>query len=176
MQKVADAIYDEIDDLYRKTDILLGMWMRSVAEREFNRNYSDDNNRESTHYELQIDFTGISFRIRWIEFQFVKSGSKTLRLTKAINAPENGTHKLSQFKKAEQWELRLIEQLEPAFGTIRHQLKYLAKAHNSIVWAAKVNKTPLEVKQIKDRVERSHRSIKSIKESMKSSMDAFEVS
>ncbi len=164
---MADAIYEEIDALYVKTDILLGMWMKSVAEREFNRNYSDYNNRESTHYELQIDFTGISFRIRWIEFQFVKRGSRTLRLTKAINTPENGIHKLSQFKKADEWELRLIEQVESAFGTIRYQLKHLAKAHNSIVWAAKVNKTPLEVKQIKDRVERSNRSIKSIKESMK---------
>ncbi|MBE4035128.1 conjugative transfer protein MobI(A/C) [Vibrio parahaemolyticus] len=176
MQKVADAIYDEIDDLYRKANILLGMWMRSVAEREFNRNYSDYNNRESTHYEVRLEFSGINFKIRWFEFQFVKRGSKTLRISKSVHTPESGKLKMSQFKSADEWELRLIEQLESAFGTIRHQLKYLAKAHNSIVWAAKVNKTPLEVKHIKDRVERSHRSIKSIKESMKSSMDAFEIS
>lgn len=168
MQKVIDAIYEEVDELYNTADVIQGSWMRSIAERELNRNYTDIANRESTNYELRIEFTGISFRIRWIEYQFVKRGSKTIRVTRNVSMPESGKYKMSQFKKADEWELIIIGHIETAVAPIRYKLKHLGKAHNSIVWASKQDKrNQLQVREIKDRVERKVRSIKSIKESLR---------
>ncbi|NOI32003.1 conjugative transfer protein MobI(A/C) [Vibrio coralliilyticus] len=166
MQSVVEAIYDEIDELYGKADILYSTWMKSVAEREVNRSYTDINNREKTSYELRVEFNGVCFRIRWLEVQFVKRGNKTLRLTKNITCPESGKHKMSQFKKGDEWELRLIEMLEESLSQIRYKLKHLMKAHSSIVWASKPNKQPLVTKEMKDRVERKVRSMKKVKESL----------
>ena len=167
MQQVADAIYEEIEKLYGQADMLHGIWMKSVAEREVNRSYTDINNRESTNYELRVEFNGIGFRLRWIEIQFVRRGSKTLRLTKNITCPENGKYKKSQFKKAEEWELLLINKVEESLCQIRYKLKHLMKAHSSIIWASKLNKQPLVTKDMKFRVDRKVRSIKDIKQSLR---------
>ncbi|BBM67867.1 hypothetical protein VA249_45130 (plasmid) [Vibrio alfacsensis] len=166
MQKLIDGIYEKIDELYKKSSILQGSWMRQVAEREYNRSYVDKKNLEKTNYQLRIELSGFTFRIRWFEIQFVKNGTKTLRLAKAIAVPELGKYKMSQFPKAQEWELFLIEKFEEEYALVRNQLKHLGKAHQSIVWASKSSNETLETKEIKYRVTKPTKTIKSIKETL----------
>ena len=167
MQAIVDAIYEEIDGLYKKTEAIQGVWRRAIAEREFNRDYSDKRNIESTNYEMRVEFVGFSFRVRWHEVRFVKNGNKTLRLIKSIAVPESGKYKASQFGKAQEWELLLVTRMEDALSEIRYQLKHLGKAHNAVVWASKRSKQKIKTIEIKHRVEKTNRSIKAIKESLK---------
>lgn len=108
MQSAFEAIYKELDGIYNKAETIYSVWASEVARREVNRNYKEIKNRESTNYELRLEFTGPSFRMPWLEVSFVRNGSKVIRLTKAIKATESGKHKLSQFKNADEWELLLI--------------------------------------------------------------------
>ncbi len=166
MQTLIDGIYEKIDELYKKSSILQTAWMRQVAEREYNRSYADKKNPEKTNYQLRIEFSGFTFRIRWFEIQFVKNGAKTIRLSKAIAAPVSGKCKMSQFSKAQGWELFLIEKFEEEYALVRNQLKHLGKAHQSIVWASKSSSETLETKEIKYRVTKPTKTIKSIKEAL----------
>lgn len=166
MQTIINAIYQEIDDLYSLSEALHGVWASSIAEREFNRNYSDSKNVERTNYQLRIEFNGITFRIRWFEVKFVRNGSRTIRISNAISIPESGRCKKNQFSKAQDWELLIIERMEDSFVRIRNQLKHLGKAHNSIIWASKSSNETLEVKEIKYRVSKNTRSIKAAKEKL----------
>ncbi|EOX3447525.1 conjugative transfer protein MobI(A/C) [Vibrio cholerae] len=167
MQKIIDAIYDEIDGLYTHAEMLRNSWMHKVAEREMKRTYIAGQATEKTTYEMRVEFSGISFRIRWLEVGFIRTGGRTIRLTKSIACPDSGRYKMSQFKKANEWELLLIDTIEQSMGNVRVKLKHLGKCHNSVVWADKVNKKPtITTKEMKYRVERKDRSIKKIKQSM----------
>ncbi|EKA5636006.1 hypothetical protein OKZ62_001910 [Vibrio navarrensis] len=167
MQSAFEAIYKELDGIYNKAETIYSVWASEVARREVNRNYKEIKNRESTNYELRLEFTGPSFRMRWLEVSFVRNGSKVIRLTKAIKATESGKHKLSQFKNADEWELLLIKRVEDAFGIFRPQVKHLMKAHQSLIMAAKLGNQKIETIEMKDRVESRKRSIKEIKESLR---------
>lgn len=168
MQDIADAIYAEIDRLHKLAETMQGIWMRNVAERELNRDYSDKKNIERTNYQLSVELNGLTFRVRWHEVRFIKCGNKTIRLSKSLAVPESGKHTPAQFKKASAWEAQLIERIEDGLSEIRNQVKHLAKAHNSVVWASKKGRSPIKTTNIIDRVERSPQTIKAIKDSMKS--------
>lgn len=167
MQKVIDCIYEEIDELFKMAETLHRVWMRNVAKREVERDYSDRNNIERTGYQLRVEPNGISFRIRWYEVRFVKRGEKLIRLTKSMAIPESGKYNRGQFKKASEWELSLITTIEDGMSDIRYKLKHLGKAHSSAVWASKRDEHKVQTKQLIERVERSTETIKSIKDSLK---------
>lgn len=168
MQDITDAIYTEIDSLFKVAESIRNVWMRAVAQRELNRNYSDWKNVENTNYELRIEQYGYTFRVRWHEIRFVRNGSKTIRLVKSLPIPVCGKYSASQFKKADEWEATLIRRMEDNYADIRYQLKHLSKAHCAIVWAAKKSQSELVVSDIASRVTRTTKTIQSIKESMKS--------
>lgn len=166
MKRVLDELYKEIDAIYNKAEVVYGVWASEVARREVNRDYSAIKNRETTNYELRLEFDGPCFRMRWIEVSFIRTGSKTIRLTKAIKTTESGKHKLSQFKKAEEWELTLIRRVEDAIGIFRGQLKSLMKAHQAILHSAKLGRVEVHPLEMKNRVTPNKRSIKEIKASL----------
>lgn len=166
MEKIRDAIYEEIDSLYNVAVGVQTTWMKKVAEREVNRDYSDKNNMERTSYELRVEFKGCSFTLRWLHIQFVKRSGKTIRVVKSIAIPENGKYKLSSFKYANEWEQEYISQIEDVLAPIRVQLKHLMKAHQSILYADKAGRKELTSIEIKDRVEVNSNSIQQFKKNI----------
>lgn len=155
-----DEVYKRIDLIYDAICDAQSIWMKRIAIQEVNRTSHD----ERTSYEMRVEFTGPSFVVRWLHFQFVRHGNKKTRIAKAISIPDNGKYKKSQFKKAQEWELDLITGIEETISSYRVQLKHLMKAHQSIIYAAKASDRPIKTIPIKNRVEKQNHTIAEYKQ------------
>lgn len=165
MKAIQADIYNELDELYNQAKVYLEIWMGQIAKREIARK-SLTNSDEKTNYNLALEFNGNAFRIRWFHYQFIKTGRKTVRVTKAIAIPESLRYTRSQFKYADDWELKIIEETEEVLYFIRYKVKYLMKMHRLLVSGAKYEHEPLVVSSSKDRVSKTTQSIKKIKEQL----------
>lgn len=166
MKDIQASIYQNLDELYEEAKVYIEIWMRKVAERELSRKQHTIN-KESTNYNLALEFNDVSFRLRWFHYQFVKTGSKTIRVTKSVAIPESLKYSASQFKYAEPWELELINQVEDAAYIIRHKVQNLMKMHRLLITGSKFVKEPLTITPSKDRVTKSTQSIKKYKEQLR---------
>lgn len=162
-EEVRASIYKKIDELYDSAKIIQELWMRKIAQRELSRKDDASRREESTSYEFRLEFNGPTFVCRWIEVRFVRNGNRTTRLTKSIAVPRDGKYKSSQFKRAEDWELTIIEQMEEALSKIRNTNKNLMKAVIYVQYAAKANGEKLKPVPIKERVTPTSHSIKKFK-------------
>ncbi len=135
-----------------------------IAERESNRQYGVNIQKESTNYELNLDFSGASFSVRWFNVGFVRNGTRVVRLRKSIAVPKNRRYTEANFKKAEPWELEIILQIESVMFPIRNQLISLMKAHYNILMAAKSGGIKINTMDLRERVTPKEISIKMFKE------------
>ncbi|BEI26550.1 conjugative transfer protein MobI(A/C) [Vibrio fluvialis] len=165
-EAIQAAIYAQINEEYEMVRFTQMAWMRKVAERELSRRGDASRRTESTNYEFRLEYSGAAFLCRWFRIQFVKRGSKTIRVIKSIAIPKDGQYKRAQFKHAEEWELSMIEQIEEVVSKHRVSVKLLMKAHQSLLSAAKSCGEKLDTIQIKDRVEPLTTSIKGYKEKL----------
>ncbi|NGZ66580.1 hypothetical protein G6Z92_06220 [Vibrio aestuarianus subsp. cardii] len=160
---IRDAIYAQIDAEYELARAVQELWMRKVAERELSRKKDASRRDESTNYEFRLEFNGASFNCRWIRVQFVKRGTKTIRVTKSIAIPKDGKYKISQFKYANEWESNIISQMEEALWPIRNSTKHLMKAMINVRYGAKSSGITLDSIAISDRVSPTTQSIQAYK-------------
>lgn len=158
------AIYAQIDREYEGAKFVHSVWMRKVAERELSRRGDASRRTESTNYEFRLEYKGVSFICRWFRVQFVKRGSKTIRVVKAIAIPREGKYKRAQFKHAREWELEMIEEMEEVLYSHRSVVKNLMKSHFHLLAASKYSHEPLKSIPIKERVIPITASIKGYKE------------
>ena len=169
MQKLLDDIYKEIDNLYYESRTVYEKWMTIIAERELARTNNSLDGKESTNYELRLEFTESSFRCRWFKVEFFRHHT-TKKLTKnyvALEVPEDGIYKKGKFRKASDWEIELIMYAEAEFGPIRKTIKHLMKAHQSILYAAKAGNKKVTAKPQVTRVEKTPLTIGLIKHQLK---------
>lgn len=163
LDEIRDMMYKQIDELYMEACIIQELWMRKVAERELSRKNDPARKTEETNYEFRLEFNGTSFRCRWMNIKFVRNGNKLIRVVKSLAVPEGGKYKMSQFKKADRWELEIIEQMEEPLARIRNTTKHLMKALVSLQYAAKAKGKKLKPIPIKERVTPTTHSIKKFK-------------
>jgi hypothetical protein len=155
VESLRDEIYNRIDLIHDAVCDAQSGWMKRVALAEVNRTSIE----ERTNYELRIEFTGPSFIIRWHHFQFVRHGNKKTRVVKGLAIPDNGKYKQSQFRKAQDWELELINGIEESISSYRVQLKHLMKMHQTMLHLGKTSGRVVKVIPIKERVTKSTHSI-----------------
>lgn len=161
-----EELYKAIDGLYVLSSDYYRSWARQVAQRELARMTKGVSHRESTRYELRVEFNGSGFAIYWYEITFVKTSSRVIRLAKMISAPESGAYKKESFKHASEWELQLILNAEEYLAPVRNQLKNLLKAHRSILFAARAGGNKLTAVPIKNRVEKIQVSVQKLKKQL----------
>ena len=166
MNEIRDSIYRVIDELYRDSQMYQEIWMRKIAEREVNRSRQKGKSTEATNYELRLEMSGPSFRIRWMKVLFVRHGEKYTRVVKSIPVPESCQYKKKNFPKAEDWELEIILMIEEGMASVRKQLKHLMKSHQSLTYAAKEKGQSLEVLPLRSRIEPRNISIKMFKNNL----------
>lgn len=158
-ESLRDEIYKRIDLIYDAVCDAQSVWMKQVALTEVNRTSME----EKTNYELRIEFSGPSFTIRWVSFQFVLHGNKKTRVVKGISIPESGKYTQSQFKRAQAWELDLINGVEESISPYRVQLKHLMKMHQTMLHLGKVSNRPVTAIPMKERVTKPSYSISDYK-------------
>lgn len=166
MNEIRDEIYTKIDALYSEAVFVQRAWMKEIAERESQRTFSSHKKNESTNYEFRIELSDCSFSLRWFRVQFVKRGEKTLRIRKAISIPASGKYKNTQFRYADDWELKSIMEMEDVLSNIRVKVKHLMKMHHLAIAISVIDKDKLIKIPIKERVEPSPFSIKQFKKQL----------
>lgn len=159
VESLRDEIYKRIDLIYDAICDAQSVWMRMVAKAEVNRTSMD----ERTNYELRIGFSGPSFVVKWYSFQFVRHGNKQTRVMKALAVPESGKYTQSQFKRAQAWELDLINSIEESISPYRVQLKHLMKMHQTMLHLGKTSNRPVTAIPINERVTKPSYSISDYK-------------
>lgn len=163
-EAIQAAIYAQINEEYEMVRFTQMAWMRKVAERELSRRGDASRRTESTNYEFRLEYSGAAFLCRWFRIQFVKRGSKTIRVIKSIAIPKDGKYKRAQFKHAREWELEMIEEMEEVLYSHRSVVKNLMKSHFHLLAASKYSHEPLKSIPIKERVIPITASIKGYKE------------
>ncbi|NAZ94262.1 conjugative transfer protein MobI(A/C) [Vibrio toranzoniae] len=158
-ESLRDEIYKRIDLIYEAVCDAQSVWMKRVALAEVNRTTVE----EKTNYELRVEFSGPSFTIRWICFQFVLHGNKKTRVVKGLSIPESGRYRESQFNRAQDWELDLIKGVEESISPYRVQLKHLMKMHQTMLHLGKVSNRPVTAIPISERVTKPSHSISDYK-------------
>ncbi|PMP14078.1 hypothetical protein BCS93_04625 [Vibrio breoganii] len=165
MKGVQQAIYVELDKIYDEAKMYLEFWMGRVARREVSRS-NNKQNQEFTNYALLLEFNGNAFRIRWQRIQFVKHGTKVIRLTKSISVPKTLRYPKSSFRYADDWELDLILEVEEGVHILRKKVSALMKAHQTMLNASKLDGDELVVSSCRERVQPTTKSIAEIKKSL----------
>ncbi|MDG3087810.1 conjugative transfer protein MobI(A/C) [Vibrio hannami] len=163
MKEIQKLIYEKIDELFEEAQMFQEGWMNSIARREINRKYGHNVKKEHTRYQLRLEFSGSSFKIRWYLVTFVKYRDKVHRTVKSVSIRPNGKPYDTSFHHADPWEHELIFQVEKYLSIIRHKLKHLMKAHYNLLNAAKGTDEEIKAIAIKDRVTPRDISIKRIK-------------
>lgn len=166
MQHILDAIYEEIDREYHRANEVYQNWMTVIAKREVERSQRKLDKSEKTNYELRLEFNGNAFTIRWLKVTFTRhhTSKRLTKLYENISIPEDGKYKKGKFPKADEWELKMVMYAEDALAPIRAKVKHLMKAHQNVIYAAKVMKSDVQVKPQVSRVDKTDLTIAKIKQ------------
>lgn len=147
MQHIIDGIYREVKSAHEEAKFIERMWHIEIARRELSRRDRGVYGDERTNYNFRVVIQSSSFSCIWERVQFVKRGRKTVRVVTKIPMQESGKLKITHFKHAEDWELKLIKEMEESLVKIRLTVRQLMKSHVSIVKLVQL--TGLEINPLK---------------------------
>lgn len=133
MKQILDEIYGEIKKAHNDAKLFEKLWHIEIARRELSRHERGVVGKERTNYHFRIVMTATSFVCIWERVQFVLRSNKTVRLVKKIPVQENGKINIAYFKHAEDWEIKLIKEMEEYMVGIRLTVRQLMKAHQNII-------------------------------------------